>query len=154
MNIYLIRHGQAERSQDSGEKELTQTGKEKVEKNTKLWKHLIPKFDYIISSPKKRAVQTAETIAEAYNIGKDNFIVDDKISSGSKVEDVTELANSLDSEDIAFVGHLPDVQNHLADLVSKSGMQAEFSTSGIAKVKYEGKAKLKMGILELLISSV
>jgi phosphohistidine phosphatase SixA len=154
MNIYLIRHGKAERNQRSGEKELTQIGKEKVQANTNIWKNFIPKFDYLVSSPKTRAVQTAETIAEAYEIKKENFMIDDKVSSGSKVEDIIELANSLDAEDIGFVGHLPDVANHLSDLISNSGMQADFDTGGIAKVTYEGKAKLKMGVLQLLLKSV
>ena len=153
MNIYLIRHGEADRPEPDAEKELTPAGKTSLVNQLTIWKNYIQEFDYIVSSPKKRTIQTAEYISEQFLKDHNNFLKDDKVGPGSKIEDIIELANILDAEDIAFTGHLPDVENHLSDLISNSGMQARFKPACLAKISFEGKAGKSKGTLELFLNS-
>lgn len=70
MNIYLIRHGDSEgisKGMKDSERKLTPEGEMKIRNASIFWKNIIPDFDYIISSPYVRAVQTAKIIAATFN---------------------------------------------------------------------------------------
>ena len=153
MNLYLIRHGDAEpvsAIKPDNKRELTSKGKETIRKAAEGWKKIIKSFDVIASSPFIRAVQTAEIIAAVYN-HKDKIITDKKITSGCRFEDLTDFIKSFDEDDIAIVGHEPDMSRHLSSFVSSSGMYAEFKKGCLAKIKFEGKIRAGSGTLEYLI---
>jgi phosphohistidine phosphatase SixA len=153
MNLYLIRHGDAERI--SGEvqdfnRKLTPEGEFILRAAVKNWKNLIPSFDHIISSPYIRAIKTGKIIASEYNL-LDKFDTNDKLSCGSKTEDIIEIANSLDGKNIALIGHEPDFSNHLSKLISSTVAFASFKKGAIAKIIFNNKAALSRGVLEFLI---
>ena len=152
MNIYFIRHGDAEKSSPSkkdSERKLTPEGISAVQSAVEGWKNFISSFDYIVSSPLKRAVQTAEIIAKAFQYK--NEIITDKRIAGGKIDDVIEIANSLDGKEIAFVGHEPDFSNYVSSLVSLSGAFLSFKKAMIAKISFDSKVRLAKGNLEFLI---
>lgn len=153
MNLYLIRHGDAEpisQVKSDSKRELTPKGKESIRKAAESWKKIIKSFDIIASSPLLRAVQTAEIVAAVLNY-KEKIITDKRISSGCKLEDLIDFVRLFEEDNIAVIGHEPDMSRHLSALVSSSGMNAEFKKGSIAKIKFEGKVKASRGILELLI---
>ncbi len=153
MNIYLIRHGEAEKAvigKKDFDRELTVTGKAKLKNAAERWKAVIPRFDYIISSPLLRALQTAQVIGEVFGYSKD-IISDKKLSPGGKTEGVIEIANSLDGEDFAFVGHQPDLGEHLSNLLANEEIMTEFKKGTVAKISFSSKARLSKGLLEFLI---
>jgi len=155
MNIYLIRHGDAETissSKSDHERELTSKGKESIKKAATGWKKIINNFDLIASSPYKRAVQTAEIIAYVYNY-TDKISTDKRIASGSKPHDLIDFIKSLDEKNIAVVGHEPDMSRNLSALVSPSGMYCEFKKGTIAKINFDGKIRSSAGTLEFIIPS-
>ncbi|MEO8398304.1 MAG: phosphohistidine phosphatase SixA [Ignavibacteriaceae bacterium] len=154
MNIYLIRHGDAENSSSEikdSERKLTAKGKEKMGKAVAGWKNIITHFDYVISSPFLRALQTAKIIAKAYEIDEHKLIIDKRLKSGSTTEDVIEISNAFEAEDIAFVGHQPEFAEHVSKLVSDSGAYFEFKKGAIAKIVFFNKVKEGKGSLEFLI---
>jgi len=115
MNIYLIRHADAEKSSPSKkdyERKLTPEGISSIKAAVEGWKNLISSFDYIVSSPLKRAVQTAEIVAKSFYY-KEEITTDKRIAVGN-TEELIEIANSLDGKEIAFVGHEPDFSNHVS----------------------------------------
>ncbi len=153
MNIYLIRHGDAEKAvigKKDFDRELTSSGIAKMRNAVASWKNLIEKLDCIYSSPLKRTLQTAEIVAEEYE-NKSKIIVDKKLSPGCKAESIVEIANTEGREDIAFVGHQPDLSEILSDLISNKGAYIEFKKGAIAKVVFGNKAHLSNGTLEFLI---
>ena len=153
MNIYLIRHGDAEKSsigKKDFDRDLTASGITKLKTAVVNWKVLIDNFDYIISSPLVRARHTASLIAEVYEFKKE-IILDKKLSPGSKTESLIEIANSLSGEEIAFVGHQPDLSEHLSNMISSKGAYLDFKKSAIAKISFYNKAHLGKGMLEFLI---
>ena len=153
MNIYLIRHGDAEKAaigKKDFDRELTSSGIIKIKNAAGNWGNLIPSFDYIISSPLKRALQTAQILGEVFNYNRE-IIIDKKLAPGSRTEDLVEIANALDGEEIAFVGHQPDFGEHVSNLISSEGAYVEFKKGAIAKISFGNKAHLSKGTLEFLI---
>ncbi|OGU75395.1 MAG: phosphohistidine phosphatase SixA [Ignavibacteria bacterium RBG_16_34_14] len=155
MNLYLIRHGDAEPispTKSDHKRELTPKGKGSIRKAAEGWKKIIKSFDIIAASPLTRAVQTAEIIVEVFNY-KEKVITDKRITSGAKFEDFKDFIKSFDEDVIAIVGHEPDMSRHLSALVSSSGSYVEFKKGSIAKIKFEGKVRASGGTLEFLIPS-
>jgi phosphohistidine phosphatase len=153
MNLYLIRHGDADKpsaSKPDFERELTQKGRESIKRAAEGWKNIIQSFDIIASSPLTRAVQTAEIIAGIFNHSK-KIITDKRITSGSKPDELIDFLRSLDGRNIAVVGHEPDMSRHLSALISSSGMYTEFKKGTISKINFEGRVRLSGGTLEFLI---
>ncbi len=153
MNIYIVRHADAERSsinKKDSQRELTPEGKEKLKKAIDGWKNLIHNVDHIVSSPYMRTKQTAEIIAIGFKFNKE-VLLDDKLKSGGSTEDLIMLANSLDGEDIIFVGHEPDCSEHLSNLISSSGFFVDYKKGMIAKVSFNNRVRAGKGVLEFLI---
>ncbi len=153
MNIYLIRHGEAEKAvigKKDIDRELTSAGKIKMKDTVASWKNIIDKLDYIYSSPLVRAVQTAEVVAEEFGISK-KIITDKKLSPGCKTDNIIEIANGAGEEDIAFVGHQPDFSEILSELISNKGAYIDVKKGAIAKVVFGNKAHAGKGTLEFLI---
>ncbi len=153
MNIYLIRHGDAEKTaigKKDFERDLTEEGKIIIRNAADNWKYFIPGFNFIVTSPYIRALNTARIIEEAYEL-TEKVLVDKKISPGSRTEDLIEIANSLAVEDISFVGHQPDMSEHLGNLISYKGANINFKKAAIAKISFGSIAVLSKGTLEFLI---
>jgi len=153
MNIYFLRHEKAEDQslfKDDFHRELTVKGKERLASSIKQWSRLFDKFDYIVSSPLTRAKQTASIVKNNF-ITDNDVVIDNRLACGSKIEDVIEIANSLDAEDVLFVGHAPDFSHHVASLISSAGASIEFRKGAIAKVSFPGYAKKGHGVLQFII---
>jgi phosphohistidine phosphatase len=132
------------------DRKLTSDGEQKIKSATEGWKLIILSFSHIISSPLVRAVQTAEIIANTFGF-KEKILTDKRLSPGSKTQELTELANEIMGQNMAFIGHEPDFSYSLSDLISNSGVKVDFKKGMIAKISFDGKAKLSRGVLEFLI---
>jgi Phosphohistidine phosphatase SixA len=155
MKIYLIRHGDAESSslsQKDFDRNLSAQGIEKLKKTVYGWKNYIKSFDFLVSSPYLRAIQTTQIIADIYNINN-KIIIDERIGCGSRTEDIINIANSLAVEKIAFIGHEPDMSNHISSLISAGGVNVEFKKAMIAKIAFGGRVRFSKGVLQYLIPS-
>jgi len=153
MNIFLIRHGKAEAASQTKkdiDRELTEEGKNIIKRSVGFWKNGIISFDFIITSPFKRAVQTAEIIAELMNY-KNDIIKDSALFPGCNTRSIIELAEVLNGDNIAFVGHQPDMSYHISSLVCNSQLNLKFSPASIAKVSFKGNPNPGKGILEFLL---
>ncbi|NWF90090.1 MAG: histidine phosphatase family protein [Ignavibacteriaceae bacterium] len=153
MNIYLIRHSDAEKasvSKKDSERKLTAEGEQKIKTAAEGWKNLIPQFSHIISSPFSRALQTAEIIASVFKF-PGNIIIDKRLISGNKTEEFIDASNEILGQEMAFVGHEPDFSEHLSQLISNSGVHVDFKKGMIAKISFNGRVKMGKGVLEFLI---
>ncbi len=153
MNIFLIRHGKAEPASPAKkdiDRELTEEGRSIINRSVGFWKNGIISFDFIITSPFKRAVQTAEIIAELMNY-KNDLIIDNVLSPGSSTRSVIQLAEVLIGDNIALVGHQPDMSYHISSLASNSQVNLKFSPASIAKVSFKGIPIPGKGTLEFLL---
>ena len=108
MNIYIVRHTIAASTGNEYNSAITEQGRMVFEKNLEFWSSVSPRLDLVLSSPVPRAVETAEMIYKHFDLPFD-VITESGLAPGASTELVVALANSLNKNDIAFVGHLPDV---------------------------------------------
>lgn len=153
MNLYLVRHADAEKTQPGKKDEdrkLSKEGKERIQGVANQWFYFIKKLDLICTSPFIRAVETAEIIAKCFEY-KGEIIRDNLLAAGSYTKDLIQLINSLQGEDILIVGHQPDLSEHVSNFISSNGALVDFKKAAIAKIAFNGKANLSKGYLEYLI---
>ena len=156
MNIYLIRHSEAEPT--SGIKlhelrELTAKGVEIVLTSVEFWKKFTQSFDIILTSPLKRAAQTAKLIHEFLNV-KQEVVEEISLLNGGLTEDLLSIAEVLEMNDIAMVGHQPDIGMHIASMTGSINMNFKITSAAIAKIHFKDKSRIGQGVLEFLIPPI
>jgi phosphohistidine phosphatase len=153
VNIYLIRHGEAE--PPSGTKphelrELTKEGIEAVKASAEFWKKFNLSFDIILSSPLKRAAQTAKLIHDVLEV-EHEVVEEISLLNGGLTEDLLSIAEALGMNDIAMVGHQPDIGIHIASMTGSSNTNFKIPPAAIAKINFKDKPKPGNGTLEFLL---
>jgi len=110
--LYIIRHAKTNKSLDDLERELLPLG---IERTHKLGKYLFVnncKADVLFSSYAKRALQTADIIAEYIDYQKDKIISKETLyftSQEQYFDIIMEQDKSVDS--IMLIGHNPEITN-------------------------------------------
>lgn len=111
--LFIVRHGKA-RSKEAGEKDLDRMLEpEGLRQATRLGSYLYNKntdISAIISSSAKRAVQTAEQIADQLNYNLSRIEIDDDLYEASVrifLDKVNNLNNALN--EVIIIGHNPAV---------------------------------------------
>jgi phosphohistidine phosphatase len=105
VKLYLVQHAKAASEQADPQRPLTEEGLRDIHKVAAFIKPLSLSIDYLWHSGKKRALQTAEILAEVVLINKTASARNGLAPN----DDVTVLKNELLSThyDIVIVGHLP-----------------------------------------------
>ncbi|QQS37705.1 MAG: phosphohistidine phosphatase SixA [Ignavibacteriales bacterium] len=153
MNLYLIRHGDAEAISESGkdfDRKLTHAGIEQMKLAAQGWQSLIDQFDVIVASPLVRAVETARIISDVFNYKKD-IMLDNNLISGGSTSEVVILANSLNLINVAMIGHQPDLSQHTSRLISNANASIAFEKGTIAKISFPNSVIAGKGVLKFLI---
>jgi phosphohistidine phosphatase len=144
--LILLRHSKAESygSVQDFARELTPSGRKKAGSAAKqiLKKGLTPQL--IVSSGAKRALQTAQIVAQSLGLDTDSILVDDEIYHMRGV-DFLPLVNALpDSlQTVLIVGHNPAISeaayNFSADLEANHALSLGLSTANAAVLKSSHK---------------
>jgi phosphohistidine phosphatase len=120
--LHIMRHGIAVMRgtagfSDDSKRPLTPEGKEKMREITKGLKRLGVKFDWIVSSPLLRAVETAEIVSSVLG---DDIPLDrsEALSPGSSPEAlISFLARQPSRRSVLVAGHEPDLSELAARLI-------------------------------------
>ncbi len=135
MNLYLIRHSISENAslnKKDFERELTEEGKFVIKNAAEAWKKYIGKFDIILTSPLKRAVQTSEIVSSIMQINP-NIIIENNLGTGSRTSDLIEILNLTEASDVAVIGHQPDLSIHIINLCGKGNFNLVIPSSNYCK---------------------
>jgi phosphohistidine phosphatase len=122
MTLYVMRHGEAERTSESPEKNdasrrITKEGSEVVRKVAEFAKSLGAKPDLFVSSPLVRAKQSTE-IAKAILNPKGEVRIDNCLEPEGDVSDVYAMLSKLKGvESVMLVTHLPLLGLLIRDLL-------------------------------------
>lgn len=156
MNIYLIRHAEAEQTSElkpHEERELTTRGIEILKASAENWKNYFIEIDMILSSPLKRAMQTAEIIKKTFEVKLD-VVEEISLLNGGQTEDLLNLAGSLGLNDLVMIGHQPDIGNHISIMTGTDELNCRIPPSTIAKISFDGNPGIGKGKLEFLIPPI
>ncbi len=138
MELYLVRHGEANPKQISASQELTAKGKTDVFKVGKFLKNADIKIDTLWHSSKTRAVQTAQILADIITIGKENILERQDLSPLDPVNKVQEeiITHGMN---LMIVGHLPFLQKLTSLLLIGSEYEelVSFSSAGVVCFKQQ-----------------
>ena len=160
MDLFVLRHGEADKSSDGGDfgRLLTAEGTADVIHIAEWLKDLDVNFDVIITSPLKRAYQTASIVAKILSI--ENKLVDwdelrpeserkalyNKLSSGQFQKESTML----------IVGHEPYLSTLISEIISltdETSSRIDLKKSGLARMKITSySSQIMHGELEWLLT--
>lgn len=117
MKLLLIRHAPAENAlawatagRDDAERPLTEGGRQRMARIASVLARLEPDLDYILSSPLRRAVETAQILSSALP-GEARIELAPELAPGgdpwARMEEL--VASPPPSQLVAMVGHAPDL---------------------------------------------
>jgi len=143
LELYLLRHGDAGRrtaiAAGQDDLPLTIAGKQEIAVLARSLKHLNLKFDAIISSPLKRAIQTAKIIAKALVMEKRISIWNELVPEGNRSKLYNRLNQHTRESTILMVGHQPYLTNIICDMIFQKRVnqvgQINLKKAGLAKIR-------------------
>lgn len=153
MRIYVIRHAHSELEGEGGDfsRPLTERGKGQARSLGQALRAFEAKIRLILASPARRAVETAQLVADALEPAPKVMPLD-VLYQGQPKEILKALAPHAAQGDVALVGHAPTVETFSGLLVSSQGAKLNFSLSSVACVKFEGALAFGEGELRWLMS--
>jgi phosphohistidine phosphatase len=140
--LWLLRHGEAEPhgAASDDERRLTERGRDQSRAAGRALASLELTFQYVFTSPKARARETAELACEAFGCEP---IVHEPLAEGFDAREALALLHAVgDDQRVLVVGHEPDFSQVVYDL---TGGRVDFKKGGVAAVRETG------GMGELLV---
>jgi len=113
MNLFLMRHGEPNKTSPDKNRTLTKEGESNLFKAATEWLQLVGSFDYILCSPYKRTRQTSEIIKIIFHY-QNELIIDNNLKPGCTSEYIEEMMACLDGSNILFIAHDPELTYHIS----------------------------------------
>jgi phosphohistidine phosphatase SixA len=126
MHVIIVRHAKAHPGSPDELRQLTASGRQAANLLGEVLAERRP--EAIISSPLRRAVETAEAIAAACGLDP---VVDARLSPGATLEGLRAAVDGR-GEIVITVGHQPDCSQIVLEL---TGREVSFPTAGYAEVE-------------------
>jgi phosphohistidine phosphatase len=123
MNLYIMRHAQAEVAAESASDEgrrLTPSGRERTRDAAAGLRAVKLRFDAILTSPLTRAAETAELVAAAYANNPPPQVLPALSPGISPREALAAIAPFARHDELLLVGHEPQLGGLLSLLLSGS----------------------------------
>ncbi len=151
-DLYLMRHGIAadrETSSDDAKRALTADGKLKLKAIAKGLETLGAQFDWIVTSPLKRAVETGEVVADAVPSAAPRDVCEalaPGVESAQKI--ISFLTQHPERRRVLLIGHEPDLSELASELMG-AGRSAHltFKKGGCCLISFDRSPSLSAGQL-------
>jgi len=140
MDLYLLRHAIAVDAEhfdgEDSERPLTPEGQKKMRRIAKGMQALQLSFEVILSSPYRRAQETAGIVAARFNMRRHLRLTDLLTPSGNRPALIQEIAKLAErAESIMLVGHEPYLSTLAAKLVfGRPAAGLIFKKGGLCKL--------------------
>jgi len=154
MELYLLRHGIAEDApagQPDAERALTSEGKKKLRGvlKTALDADVAPSL--ILTSPYKRAVQTAQVAADVFKY-KAELLRTDALLPSSKPENVwDEIRVHKDERQVLLAGHDPLFTDLAGYLLGFPNLRIDFKKGTLIRIDVDRFAAVPRGTLKWML---
>jgi phosphohistidine phosphatase len=155
MDVYLLRHGISEDARpgtSDSDRALTREGRDKLRRVLKraLEAGAVPTL--ILSSPYRRAVETAEIAAEALDYRGKIVHAAALVPNASPSDSWDEIRSRSGEEAILLASHEPLMSSLLAHLLGAPGLQIDFKKGAIARVVCTTTGPSPRGVLKWLLT--
>jgi phosphohistidine phosphatase len=154
VELWLLRHAKAEkagsRSRDE-ERALTAGALKKMRQAARTIARLEPGFDAVLTSPLRRARETAEPVTRALGLRK-RMIETVALEPEADPADVLREVERLEAGRVLLVGHMPHLGRLLGLLVTgRSNVSIEIGKGSLARIEFEGDTPDPPGVLTLFL---
>lgn len=157
--LYFLRHGQAQpKASFAGDEDrvLTSEGAAKVRKVLSIAKYTYGvEIDRILSSPYKRALESAEIAKEVLKPNKPKIILDEALVPEKSPYEVYSFLSKQKfgpADRVLVVSHQPSIGETISDLIGSNASMG-FAPGSMARIDIGGELQSKSGTLVWLISS-
>ncbi|NIQ37494.1 MAG: phosphohistidine phosphatase SixA [Proteobacteria bacterium] len=136
MEIYIMQHGQAFSKEVDPERSLSLDGQDQVAASAQALEKIGVGLDLIAVSPKKRARQTAEIVAQSLSYPVEDIKITESLQpTAPAAEAIAFLKAYEDKERVFLAGHLPSVGEIASDLLSEgSHVSIHFEMGGVCRI--------------------
>ncbi len=137
MEIYLLRHGIAESTkagQADEERALTGEGRDKLRRVLKRARGAGAAPAVVLSSPLRRAVETAEVAAAVLGYAGDIVRTRALVPDASPHDAWEEIRSHKDAPAVLLAGHEPFMSSMLAFLLDSPALQVDMKKAALARV--------------------
>lgn len=156
MRLYLVRHAYAgehgdPRYPDDRLRPLTDEGRKRF---SKAIKHLVEVGfapTLIATSPLVRCRQTAEVIEERLK-GRTELVELEALAPGADLNTLLSWTSEQTADELAWVGHAPDVSLLLAALIGDGQAAIRFAKGAFAAVEFSDRVAAGHGELQWIVS--
>jgi len=156
VEIWVLRHAKAEEGgpgTPDGERALTPAARKRMRAAARAISRLEPKFDAILTSPLRRARQTADPVARALGQRKD-LIETAALEPGADPEEILREIEKRRRRRVLLVGHMPHLGELLGYLLTgRPNTPIEMKKGALARVEFEGETPKPPGTLTLFLTS-
>lgn len=158
MKLYLVRHGIATQHLggnvvNDAQRPLTEEGRLETKQVALGLRRLGIKPDWIITSPLKRALETAEILAETFNVS-DKLLISEALCPGSTASDLFKSIKDLkQANEFFLVGHEPDMGRLAASLLwAGPELDLPFKKAGVCRLDITSMPPTAPATLKWLIT--
>jgi phosphohistidine phosphatase len=141
MEIWLLRHAAAEDRAESGrdaDRALSEEGHRRAREVARGLAELEPGIELILTSPYRRARQTAEPVARALRLTS-TLRETQALEPSSDPEEILGEVRSESAQVILLVGHEPHLGALLGRLVSgRPGLEIPMKKAALARLTWQG----------------
>lgn len=154
MEIYLMQHGEAFSEDADPERSLTPEGERQIEASGRALKKLGVEVDLVVSSPKKRARQTAEIVGRVLGYPSEEIRATEALQPTAPAPDALLFLKAYeDKKRILVAGHLPSLGEIASALLSEGPKVAiRFSMGGVCRIDVEEVLQTGLGELRWLLA--
>ena len=139
---------------DDRQRPLTKEGRKRFAKVVERLAERGFQPQIIVTSPLLRCVQTAELIAAGLP-GKREIVQRAELEPGSNLDELLQWMNRdlVKYDEVAWVGHNPDVGRMTATLVGAGEDALDFSKGAVAAIRFEDPPASGAGVLHWLATA-
>ena len=139
MEVFILRHGDAnpnaKKLTDDSKRSLSEAGIKEIENASQFFEKTGTSFDYVFSSPLRRAKQTSEIILKKQ---KSSFLELEELKPEGSAEEICKKIPQKESAVVLIIGHNPlliDLINYMINSAEHVPTSISLKTGGIVKIK-------------------
>jgi len=157
MELYLIRHADAvplgeQGVQEDADRPLTEAGNEQAKSVAAALQRQGVKLKLVVTSPLRRARQTAEGIMRDWPVPAPELLVSDELAMGGKRRKLARFLENWKTDSVALIGHQPDIDELAAWLIGSKKASICLAKAAVACIQCGDEIGKGCGTLMWLVT--
>jgi phosphohistidine phosphatase len=158
MELFILRHGDAGQSSSQAsdrKRPLTSAGKVEILEIAKALKIIGLKFDLVLTSPLKRAYDTAMIVSDIFNIGNRVQVWNELAPEGQRTQVYRKISQLREEYAVLIVGHQPllgEIANDIIHDRKSAPCNLLLKKGGLVRIRLLSRSNVPRGELRWLLS--